>query len=186
MCKPHQLILCLALAVLPLAVDAQTANVVPRPNGDSLERVQSAADVLSQAKKLYSEEGPKVAFPVFEKALMLFRNERDRKGEAITLGLIGNCYKRFGEFPKALEFLQRALTMKREVGDLAEGGKTLSHLGLLFWEMGQYTQAIEYFQKAIALGAQLNAGVRSGPEPDGGRRRRVDVVPRLPLAVLVH
>ena len=160
MCKSHVLILCLVL--LPLVVHAQTANVVPRPNGDSLERVQSAADVLSQAKKLYSEEGPKVAFPMFEKALMLFRNQGDRKGEAITLGLIGNCYKRFGEFPKALDFLQRALTMKREVGDLAEEGKTLSHLGLLFWEMGQYAQAIEHFQKAIALGAQLNDRVLEG------------------------
>jgi CHAT domain-containing protein/Flp pilus assembly protein TadD len=116
----------------------------------------AAADVLAHARQLYSEEGARAALPEFEKALALFRQQKDAKGEAITLGLIGNCYKKFGEHPKALEFLQRALAMKRELGDRVEQGKTLSHLGLLFWEMGQYPQAIEHFNQAIAIGKQLN------------------------------
>ncbi|MGI9166062.1 MAG: CHAT domain-containing protein [Pyrinomonadaceae bacterium] len=97
-----------------------------------------------------------MALPEFEKALALFRADKDRLGEAITLGLIGNCYKRFAEFPRALEYLQLALTKKRELGERAEEGKTLSHLGLLYWEMGQYPQAIEHFTRAIGLGNQLN------------------------------
>ncbi|MBA2702848.1 MAG: tetratricopeptide repeat protein [Blastocatellia bacterium] len=149
-------ILCLVLALLPLAANAQAPNIAVNPNANSTTRVQKAADVLNAARKLYSEEGPKVAFPEFENALTLFRNEKDRLGEAITIGLIGNCYKKFGDFPKALEFLQRALAMKRELGNRAEEGKTLSHLGLLYWEMGQYPPAVEHFNQAIALGAQLN------------------------------
>ncbi|MEO7970289.1 MAG: CHAT domain-containing protein [bacterium] len=151
-----KLILCLVLALLPLAANAQAPNIAVNPNANSTTKVQKAAEVLSSARKLYAEEGPKVAFPEFEKALTLFRNEKDRLGEAITIGLIGNCYKKFGDFPKALEFLQRALAMKRELGNRGEVGKTLSHLGLLYWEMGQYPPAIEQFNQAIALGAQLN------------------------------
>ena len=109
-----------------------------------------AADVLAHARDLYSTEGARTALPEFEKALALFRTTGDRKGEAITLGLIGNCYKRFGEFSKALDYLQRALSMKHQIGERAEEGKTLSHLGLLYRDMGQYPQAIEYFQKGIA------------------------------------
>src|SRR4029079_689482 len=90
----------------------------------------SAADVLVHARQLYSEEGARVALPEFEKALALFREQKNAKGEAITLGLIGNCYKKFGEHAKVLDFLQRALAMKRELGDRGEEGKTLSHLGL--------------------------------------------------------
>jgi CHAT domain-containing protein len=112
--------------------------------------------VLAHARELYSGEGPRAALPEFEKALALFQKEGDKKGEAITLGLIGNCYKRFGEFSQAQDYLQRALSMKRASGDRAEEGKTLSHLGLLFRDMSQYPQAIEYFNKAIALGSQLN------------------------------
>jgi CHAT domain-containing protein/Tfp pilus assembly protein PilF len=117
---------------------------------------QNASDVLAHARQLYSEEGPRIAFPEFEKALTLFRQEKDRKGEAITLGLIGNCYKKFGDHAKALDYLQRALTMKRELGERAEEGKTLSNLGLLYWEMGQYPQAIEHYNQAIAIANQLS------------------------------
>jgi len=115
----------------------------------------SSNDVLAHARELYSKEGPKVALPEFEKALALFRNDKDRKGEAITLGLIGNCYKKFGDFAKAEDYLQRALTIKREVGDQLEEGKTLSHLGLLHWEMSDYKKAVEYLNGAIKIGSDL-------------------------------
>ena len=85
--------------------------------GTTVVTTLKAADVLAHARQLYSEEGARAALPEFEKALALFRDQKDIKGEAITLGLIGNCYKKFGEHAKALDFLQRALAMKRESGD---------------------------------------------------------------------
>ncbi len=143
-----------ALLLVGLA-NAQTPVSINPPTGGSAPATEKATDVLARGRKLYSEEGPRVALPEFEKALALFRQQKDRKGEAITLGLIGNCHKKFGDHAKALEYLQRALTMKRELGDRVEEGKTLSHLGLLQWEMGQYPPAIDYFNQAIALGSQL-------------------------------
>jgi CHAT domain-containing protein/Tfp pilus assembly protein PilF len=143
------------LALAGLA-NAQTPIASTSSKDAATAATQKAGDVLAHAKQLYSEEGARVALPEFEKALELFRREKDRKGEAITLGLIGNCYKKFGNHAKALDYLQRALTMKRELGDHAEEGKTLSHLGLLYWEMAKYPEAIEHFNKAIAIGNQLS------------------------------
>ena len=137
------------------AAHAQTPVTSVSPLRGPTPATEKASEVLARARRLYSEEGARVALPEFEKALAVFRQQKDRKGEAITLGLIGNCYKKFGDHAKALEYLQRALTMKRELADRAEEGKTLSHLGLLHWEMGQYPPAVEYFNKAIALGKQL-------------------------------
>ena len=137
-------------------VQAQVSPNNTTGEGVSNAPTTKASDVLARARKLYSEEGARIALPEFEKALALFREQKDRKGEAITLGLIGNCYKRLGELGRALDFLQRALAMKRELGDRVEEGKTLSHLGLLHWEMGQYPPAIDYLNNAIALGRQLN------------------------------
>jgi CHAT domain-containing protein/Tfp pilus assembly protein PilF len=142
------LILCLTLL-------ANGQAPVVASSSRNLSNADSAAEVLSHARKLYFEEGARVALPEFEKALALFRRQKDGKGEAITLGLIGNCYKKLGEYPKALDYLQRALTMKRDLGDRTEEGKTLSNLGLVYWEMGQYPAAIEHFNKAIAIGNQL-------------------------------
>jgi len=132
---------------------------------------ENANEVLAHARELYSKEGPKIALPEFEKALALFRNDKDKKGEAITLGLIGNCYKKFGDFPKAEDYLQRALAMKREVGDRLEEGKTLSHLGLLHWEMGDYKQATEYLNAAIKFGSELR-----DPTLEGSARNNLGLV----------
>ncbi|HEX6626208.1 MAG TPA: tetratricopeptide repeat protein, partial [Pyrinomonadaceae bacterium] len=111
--------------------------------------------MLARAREIYSKQGARDALPEFEKALALFRVGGDRRHEAITLGLIGNCYKRLADFPKALDYLERALALKRELGDRVEEGKTLSHLGLLFWEQGAYPRAIEHFTQAITIGASL-------------------------------
>jgi CHAT domain-containing protein/Tfp pilus assembly protein PilF len=131
------------------------APSVTNTAGPALAKTEKASEVLAHARQMYSEEGARAALPGFEKALALFRKEGDRKGEAITMGLIGNCYKKFGDHQKALDYLERALAMKRELGDGVEEGKTLSHLGLLYWEMSQYPQAIEHFSKAIAIGHEL-------------------------------
>ena len=142
------LLLLSCLFVIHGLAPAQAPTVPPAPT-------QKAANVLAHARQLYNEEGARAALPEYEKALALFRSEGDRKNEAITIGLIGNCYKKFGEHQKALEYLQRALAMKREIGDRLEEGKTLSHLGLLYWDMSQYPQAIEHLTKAIAIGHEL-------------------------------
>jgi CHAT domain-containing protein/Tfp pilus assembly protein PilF len=114
-----------------------------------------AADVLANARTLYAQEGPTKSLPEFEKALVLFQKEGDRKGEAITIGLIGNCYKKLGQHAKALEYLQRALAMKRELGDRREEGRTLSHLGLFYWDTGDYPKAIDHLNQASAVAKEL-------------------------------
>jgi CHAT domain-containing protein/Tfp pilus assembly protein PilF len=142
------------LALL-ISVSAQAPSVATSsPIVDETTR-RNANDVLAHARELYATEGPKAALPEYEKALTLFRKDNDKKGEAITLGLIGNCYKKFGDFPKAEDYLQRALAMKREIHDRLEEGKTLSHLGLLHWEMADYKLAVEYLNGAIKIGTEV-------------------------------
>jgi len=153
---PASVVLLAGHLLLAGIANAQTPAATSSTTSPAAAATQKGSDLLAHARRLYSEEGPRVAFPEFEKALAVFRQEKDRKGEAITLGLIGNCYKKFGDHAKALDYLQRALTMKRELGDRPEEGKTLSNLGLLYWEMGQYPQAIEHYNKAIAIGSQLS------------------------------
>jgi CHAT domain-containing protein/Tfp pilus assembly protein PilF len=116
---------------------------------------ESADEVLARGRQLYSEEGPAAALPLYEQALALYRQASDRLGEAITIGYIGNCHKRQGDYDRALENLRRALVMKRELGDRLEEGKTLSHLGLVFWEQAAYPAAIGHFELAIDIGREI-------------------------------
>ena len=112
-------------------------------------------DLLAQAKSLYSSSGPKAALPAYEKALAAYRSEGNRRGEAITLGLIGNCYKRLGDRARALDLLGQALKLKQELHDRLEEGKTISNIGLVYWEMGDYPKAIDHFTRSITIGREL-------------------------------
>src|SRR6266436_7273288 len=155
---PFNLILCLScwLSVSQTRLCAQAPLTGPSPVASvSATSSPRANDALVRARELYSTEGARSALPEFEKALALFRKEGDRKGEAITIGLIGNCYKRLGEHEKALEFLQKALVMKRQLGDRLEEGKTLNNIGLFYWETSQYSKALEPLNGAIAIAGEV-------------------------------
>jgi CHAT domain-containing protein len=135
-----------ALVVLLASALTQTALAT---------QTESLDDRLAAARQIYFEQGPQAALPEFERVLALYRDGGDRRGEAIVLGYIGNCHKRFGDFPKALDYLNRALTMKQDLGDRLEEGKTLSHLGLVYWEMGEYAHAIDHLTRSIAIAREI-------------------------------
>jgi CHAT domain-containing protein/Tfp pilus assembly protein PilF len=116
----------------------------------------SPDQALAQAKLIYSQQGPKAALPEYEKVLDLYRTSGDKIGEAIAVGLIGNCYKRLGDYSKALEMLNSALAMKRELHERLEEGRTLSHIGLVYWEQGLYPKAIEALKQSITIAREMN------------------------------
>lgn len=91
---------------------------------------QSTQELLANAKQVYIQEGPTTALPKFEEALKRFRTEKDRHGEALSLGYVANCYRKLENLDKALEYGQQALHMKEELGDRDEIGKTHNQLGL--------------------------------------------------------
>ena len=115
-----------------------------------------ADDALAHARATYAKRGPKAALHEYEAVLDGYRRTHDVRGEAITIGLIGNCYKRLGEYPKALNLLTKALELKREIHDRAEEGRTLSHLGLVYWEQGEYSKAISSFNESISIAQDIH------------------------------
>lgn len=141
--SPRSLPLMLLVAGLALCAVASAAEPA------------SGEELLARARAVYESAGPADALPLFERALAAFRAAGDRHGEAIALGLVGNCHKRLGDLDRALALLSQALAMKRELGDRLEEGKTLSHLGLVYWERGEYPEAILHLERAVAIGAEL-------------------------------
>ena len=120
-------------------------------------QTQKADDVLKNARQVYSEEGATKALPLYERALELYRAERNRLGEAITIGNMGNAFKKLGQHAKALEYLQRSLQMKRELGDRDEEGRTLVSIGLFYKETSDYPKAIEFLNNALTIAKEINS-----------------------------
>ncbi len=115
---------------------------------------QTPDELLAKGREAYQMQGPTAALPLFEKALSGYRAAGDRRGEATTLGLVGNCQKRLGNLDAALALLREALKIQRDLGDRVAEGKTLSHLGLVFWEKADYPEAIRHLEEAAAIGRE--------------------------------
>ncbi|MCU1276358.1 MAG: hypothetical protein JWO48_3789 [Bryobacterales bacterium] len=116
---------------------------------------QDPDDLLAKAKTAFFEQGARAVLPQFERALDLYRQAKNPRGEAIALGYIGFSYYNLGDFPKALEYLEPALSMKRRLRDRQEEGKTLGHLGLVYWAMGNYQQSIREHTRSLTIARQL-------------------------------
>jgi CHAT domain-containing protein/Tfp pilus assembly protein PilF len=116
---------------------------------------QTLEQELEAARETYFQQGAREALPAFQHVLERARQGGDRKSEAISLGLIGNCYKKLGDHRGALDYLTRALELKRSLKDRLEEGKTLSNLGLLYWEMAEYDKAISHFTDSISISNEL-------------------------------
>lgn len=131
----------------------------------------STEDLLANAKQVYIQEGPKEALPKFEEVLKRSQAEKDRHGEAISLGYIANCYRKLENLDKALEFGQQALHMKEELGDRDEIGKTHNQIGLIYWERANYLEAIQHLRSAIEIASTVG-----DKELEGSARNNLGLV----------
>jgi hypothetical protein len=75
--------------------------------------MHSADKALAHAKLIYSQQGPRAALPEYESVLESYKGAGNRHGEAITQGLIENCYHDEKEPSKALSSLPDELRAKR-------------------------------------------------------------------------
>ena len=145
-----------AFFLLFIALPVASAQTQSTSNSSNESQSQKPADVFASAVQVYSQEGAAKALPLFEKALVLYQQEKDPKGEAITIGAMGNVYKALGQHAKALEYFQRSLAMKRELGDRLEESKTLLSMGLFYWETSDYPKALEFLNNALTLAKQIS------------------------------
>ncbi|BBD63194.1 TPR repeat-containing protein (plasmid) [Nostoc sp. HK-01] len=74
---------------------------------------------------------------------------RNSDYEAFILNNIGGTYQKLGQYDKALEFHEQALTKK---GKGYEGeATTLNYIGGVYLKQGKYDKALEAYQRALAI-----------------------------------
>lgn len=71
--------------------------------------------------------------------------------EAKALNAIGYLYDLFCDYPKALEFMQKALAIHTELGNKEGIAINLTNIGGVYWCLSDYPKSFEYFQKSLAI-----------------------------------
>ncbi|MEH2145442.1 CHAT domain-containing tetratricopeptide repeat protein [Nostoc sp.] len=125
------------------------------------QNLKAEADTLfREGKKKLEQNQFQAALEVFEKALALYRQVKDRNSEGDTLYNIGDLYYYQAKFAQAIAFYQQALVIRKEIEDRPQEATTLNDIGLSYSNLSQYPKALEYYQQALAIFKQI--GDRSG------------------------
>lgn len=150
MLQPHSLRLILLLC---LSLCSQTASAYPKPTSSPSQLITqtntadtnraAAQKAEAEANKLNLETTPITqVIAKWEEALKYWRLAGDRQKEANTLDRIAKLYWFRGEYPKALEYAQKALPICQALGDRDCEGAASGSLALIYEKMGEYEKAI--------------------------------------------
>jgi tetratricopeptide (TPR) repeat protein len=74
-------------------------------------RKAEADRLFQQGIQQYQVSRFEAAFESWEKALRLYREIKDRKGEGNALGGLGNAYYSLGNYPKAIDYHEQRLAI---------------------------------------------------------------------------
>ncbi|MCL1471448.1 tetratricopeptide repeat protein [Argonema antarcticum] len=153
------------LALISLLVSVQaplslnfSASLFTNPvQAKTVQERQAEADRLQQQG---FEEGLKnrqfeAALESWQKALTIYREIKDRRGEGRSLGNIGYAYFLLDDREKAIEYLEQDLAIARDIKDRQEEADALGNLGTVYYSQGDYPKAIDYYQKSLAIQRQL-------------------------------
>ncbi|MFC5754353.1 AfsR/SARP family transcriptional regulator [Actinomadura rugatobispora] len=87
----------------------------------------------------------------YRRALVLYREVGDVRGETDSLNGLGSCYARLGRDGEALFHHQKALQLARRLSEKYEQGWALREIGDAHHRAGKYGTALEHLEEALAL-----------------------------------
>ncbi|MDZ7957191.1 MAG: CHAT domain-containing protein [Aulosira sp. DedQUE10] len=157
--QPHPLGLILLLC---LSLFSETVNAYPKPTPstptpqlqtNTPDSNRAAAEKAEQEAKNLSLETTPISQKIakYEEALKYWHLASDRNKEAETLNQIAQLYWVRGEYPKALEYAEKALPICQALGDKKCQGVATGSLAMTYQNMGEYQKAIEKYQQTPSL-----------------------------------
>ncbi|WP_445242549.1 CHAT domain-containing protein [Microcoleus vaginatus] len=135
----------------PVAAAVRVGKVVQTAQTNSSDAAETA---LKEGLQLYQQgtaEALRGGVVKLEKALKLYRQAGDTRGQAVSLLGLGQIYSDLGEKQKALEYLSQSLALFQTVGERGGEAITLNNIGNVYSELGEQQKALEYLGQSLPL-----------------------------------
>jgi len=91
------------------------------------------------------------ALDYYEKNLVNYQENDDRKSEGATLNNISQIHYARGDYDTALRYLEQSLEIKREIGDQKGEGTTLNNISQIHHTRGDYETALRYLEQSLEI-----------------------------------
>jgi tetratricopeptide (TPR) repeat protein len=106
----------------------------------------------------YNDKNSDTAIILAKEELQLANTLPNDKGKAWTaraLNTIGTSFCNKGDYPKALEYYLKVLTIREEIGDKRGIGSCYRNIGLIYGTQSNYPKALDYDLKALKICEQI-------------------------------
>jgi tetratricopeptide (TPR) repeat protein len=140
----------------PLPVLAQSStNSAVKAEADQL--LQQGIEARSQIKGGLFGISANGVFPPLWKALKLYQEIKDRRGEINALNNLGISSTTWGSpYDKlATDYYQQALAIAHEIKDQKSEVDILNNLGVVHNSQRDYRQAVDYYQKGLTIARKI-------------------------------
>ncbi len=108
-----------------------------------------AADITFALEEYLTLHG----FPQWSMELLqeLELEKLNEKNQLVTYGIVGDLYKNFGEYDKALDLYNRAYEIAQKNNDLKNSAVVLHQVGMIYQYKGDFDEALKQYQKALEI-----------------------------------
>ncbi|HEY9295782.1 MAG TPA: tetratricopeptide repeat protein, partial [Phormidium sp.] len=118
-------------------------------------RKAEADRLFQQGIQQFNTSQFEAALQIWQQALIIYREIKDRQSEGMALGGLGIAYLDMGDYPRALMYSEQWLTIARETKDRQSEGMALGNLGAAYLRLGDYRPSLNYFQQSLAISKEI-------------------------------
>ncbi len=154
---------------------------------------QDIADVEGWLAYLAEQRGDiALAIDHYERCLVVFRDLKNKKQEAVVLNNLGAIYKDQGRLEEALAAHRNSLALVKALRDSSGIATSLNNIGLIAYDQGKIPDAMEHYTEALQLYEKLgdNEGIATALHNIAGIYRdqgdRVEALSHFQRALAVH
>jgi CHAT domain-containing protein/tetratricopeptide (TPR) repeat protein len=138
--------------------------VVEAGRAADVQRKQAEAEkAFSDGESLGNQAGSEArrqTLAKYAKALSIWTELRDTRGQGLALLAIGQSYIAAQEPKTALDYLTKALPLLKASGPRNREADALNEIGFVYWSLGDSQKALELYNQAQAV--QRESGARRG------------------------
>ncbi|HZO87663.1 MAG TPA: tetratricopeptide repeat protein [Chthonomonadaceae bacterium] len=127
----------------------QAPTASPSPVQQELDRLfQEGGQALAQGKFAAAEKA-------FQAGWARAQAAGNQSRVAAFLNALGNVYFQQNQFPKALDYYGRALTLREQRGSPSDIAHSLNNLGYACYQLGLLERAVKLYQRAVEIEEKL-------------------------------
>ncbi len=116
-----------------------------------VERQAEADTLLEQGHQQYQANQLEAALQSFQKALIIYRDIKNREFESLALFGLGMVHDRLQDYPKAIDYYKQSLAISREIKVSEFVADALLNQGHQQYQTSQFIAALQSWEQALQI-----------------------------------